>query len=188
MTTAPAAEVAVAVLAADTVRLGAVVSCTVTVKVLSPLLPALSVAEQVTVVAPMGNTVPDALLQVAVSGPSTSSLAVTPISHGRAVRPGRLGGDVRRDGDVGLVWSCTSMVKVAVPVLPAASVAVQVTVVMPRAKVLPDAGVQVTGKVPIDQVVGGGAGVDDVVGAVRRRVADDQVAGAGPRVRWCPRR
>ena len=68
-----------AVLAADTVRLGAVVSSTVTVKVLSPLLPALSVAEQVTVVVPIGNTVPDALLQVAVSGPSTSSVAVTPM-------------------------------------------------------------------------------------------------------------
>ena len=50
MTTAPFAEVAVAVLAPDTVRFGAVVSCTFTVKVLSPLFPALSVAEQVTVV------------------------------------------------------------------------------------------------------------------------------------------
>ena len=50
---------------------------------------------------------------------------------------------------VGLVWSCTSMVKVAVPVLPAASVALQVTVLMPRAKVLPEAGVQVTGRLPL---------------------------------------
>jgi hypothetical protein len=33
---------------------------------------------------------------------------------------------------VGVVWSCTSMVKVAVPVLPVASVALQVTVLIPR--------------------------------------------------------
>ncbi len=50
---------------------------------------------------------------------------------------------------MGLVWSCTSMVKVAEPVLPAASVALQVTVVMPSGKVLPDAGVQVTGRAPL---------------------------------------
>jgi hypothetical protein len=45
---------------------------------MSPLLPALSLAEQVTVVVPIGKTVPDALLEVAVSVPSTSSDAVTP--------------------------------------------------------------------------------------------------------------
>ena len=45
---------------------------------------------------------------------------------------------------VGLVWSCTSMVKVPVPVLPAASVAEQLTVVVPMAKVPPAVGVQVT--------------------------------------------
>ena len=70
---------AAAVLAVGSVRLGAVVSTTVTVKVLSPRLPALSLAEQVIVVVPSGNTVPDALSQDAVSGPSTSSEAVTPM-------------------------------------------------------------------------------------------------------------
>ena len=54
MTVAPSAEAAVAVLAPEIVRFGAVVSYTVTVKVLSPLMPALSVAEQVTVVVPSG--------------------------------------------------------------------------------------------------------------------------------------
>ena len=42
------------------------------------MLPAWSVAEQVTVVVPSGNTVPDALLQVTVKVPSTSSSALTP--------------------------------------------------------------------------------------------------------------
>ncbi|MEP6469826.1 MAG: hypothetical protein ABJC24_08660, partial [Chloroflexota bacterium] len=42
----------------------------------------------------------------------------------------------------GAVVSTTVIVKVAVPVLPAPSVAEQVTVVAPRAKVEPDAGVQ----------------------------------------------
>ncbi len=41
----------------------------------------------------------------------------------------------------GPVVSRTVVFAVAVPVLPAASVAVQVTVVSPRAKVLPEAGV-----------------------------------------------
>ena len=49
----------------------------VTVKELSPMLPAASLAEQVTVVVPSGKTVPDALLQVTSRGPSTSSSAVT---------------------------------------------------------------------------------------------------------------
>ena len=54
-------------------------SSTVTVKELSPLLPALSDAEHVTVVVPSGNTDPDSVVQVAVTGPSTSSSAVTPV-------------------------------------------------------------------------------------------------------------
>ena len=74
---APAAEVASLVMLAGTLTAGAVVSWTVTVKKLSPMLPALSVAEQVTLVSPSGKTVPDALLQVGVRAPSTSSSAVT---------------------------------------------------------------------------------------------------------------
>ncbi len=42
------------------------------------MLPALSVAEQVTLVVPSGKTVPDALLQVGVSVPSTSSWRLPP--------------------------------------------------------------------------------------------------------------
>ena len=64
MAVAPPAEVASLVMFARHGHRGAVVSCTVTVKELSPMLPAVSVAEQVTVVVPSGKTVPDALLQV----------------------------------------------------------------------------------------------------------------------------
>ncbi len=48
---------------------------TVTVNVSVPVLPALSVAVQVTVVLPSENTVPDALSQLAPTAPSTMSLA-----------------------------------------------------------------------------------------------------------------
>src|SRR5262245_51595811 len=47
-----------------------------------------------------------------------------------------------------LHWYCTQTTNVLVVVLPAASVAVQVTVVLPGAKVEPEAGEQVTGTVP----------------------------------------
>ena len=45
---------------AGTVTTGSVVSRTVTVKVADPVLPAVSVAEQVTVVGPSGKVLPDA--------------------------------------------------------------------------------------------------------------------------------
>ncbi len=55
---------------------GAVVSRTVTVKVADPVLPAVSVAEQVTVVVPSGKVLPDAGVQTGVIEPSTVSVAV----------------------------------------------------------------------------------------------------------------
>jgi len=79
VTVAPEPDVAVTVLSGGTATTGPVVSSTVTVKELSPLLPALSDAEHVTVVVPSGNTDPDSVVQVAVTGPSTSSSAVTPV-------------------------------------------------------------------------------------------------------------
>src|SRR2546428_318521 len=48
----------------------------------------------------------------------------------------------------GGVVSTTVTVKLAVPVLPCASLAVQVTVAVPRAKVEPETGAQVTATVP----------------------------------------
>ena len=57
---------------------GAVVSTrtTVTVKLFWALLPWESVALQVTIVGPTGNLLPEAGLQVGVSGPSTLSFAL----------------------------------------------------------------------------------------------------------------
>ena len=69
-------------------------SSTVTSKLALPVLPAASVALQVTVVAPRGKVLPEAGLQVGVRAPSTSSVAlalkVTTAPRG----PGRLDGDV----------------------------------------------------------------------------------------------
>ena len=60
---------------AGTVTAGAVVSCTVTVKLSVPVLPASSVAEQMTVVVPSAKVEPEAGSQVVVTEPSTASLA-----------------------------------------------------------------------------------------------------------------
>src|SRR5919201_330441 len=61
-----------------TVTTGGVVSMivTVTVKEAEPVLPCESVALQVTVVVPTGNLLPEAGLQVGVSEPSTTSVAL----------------------------------------------------------------------------------------------------------------
>ena len=73
---APLAPVASTVWSAGTVTIGLVTSCTSTVKVLVPVLPAASVAEQVTVVVPSANFVPEAGMQLALTVPSTRSVAV----------------------------------------------------------------------------------------------------------------
>jgi hypothetical protein len=121
-----------------------VVSLTVTVKEQLPVLPALSVAEQVTFVWPTVKYVPDAGEQVGVSTPSqlSSALAVkvtlATVEHAPAViviGPGQV--------TTGFSQSLTVTVKEQVPVLPALSVAEQVTVVCPTAKLEPEAGLQV---------------------------------------------
>ena len=55
------------------VRTGAAVSATVTVKLPEAELLALSVAEQFTVVVPIGNVLPDAGAQAMATTPSTAS-------------------------------------------------------------------------------------------------------------------
>jgi len=59
-------------------KVGGVVSTTVTVKLPVDVLPAESVAEQVTVVVPRGKIDPDAREQVTGSVPSTLSVALAP--------------------------------------------------------------------------------------------------------------
>jgi hypothetical protein len=127
---------------AGTVTVGGVVSCTVTTKESEPVLLWESVAVQVTVVVPSGNVLPDAGAQLGAMLPSTMSLAeaeyVTTAPPGPVAAVVMLAGTVT----VGGVVSCTVTTKESEPVLLWESVAVQVTVVVPKPNVLPDAGEQ----------------------------------------------
>ena len=121
---------------------------TETVKLPEAVLPAASIAEQLTVVVPGANVKPEAGEQVTVTALSTMSLAdalnvtTTPASE--------VAGAVRLPGNdnVGLVVSCTVTVKLSLPVLPAASVAEQITGVVPSGKVDPEEGEQLGVTVP----------------------------------------
>ena len=122
---------------------GGVASTTLTVKLAVAVLPALSVAVQVTVVVPMGKVLPEAGAQAEVSAPLIKSVAeavnVTAAPFGPVASAVILPGTVM----VGGVVSRTMTVKLPLAVFPALSFAVQPTIVMPRGKVLPEAGVQV---------------------------------------------
>jgi hypothetical protein len=123
----------------------AVVSVNVTVNKNDavPVLPALSVAEQLTVVVPTGNVEPDAGVQTGVIEPSTRSVAD---ALNVTVVPEELGAATVMSAGTeteGAVVSLTVIVNDAVPVLPAESVAEQFTVVVVIGKVEPDAGVHV---------------------------------------------
>ena len=103
-----------------------------------PVLFAESIAEQVTVVVPTAKVEPEAGEQVVANAPSTMSEAD---ALKVAVAPDELVASfVMLAGTVttGEVVSRTVMVKILLPVLPATSVAEQVTVVVPIAKVEPD--------------------------------------------------
>jgi hypothetical protein len=75
-TTAPLGEVASTVLLGGAVMLGAVVSRTVTKKVAVELLPAASVAEQLTSLVAIGKVLPEGGVQLTSTEPSTASSAV----------------------------------------------------------------------------------------------------------------
>lgn len=128
--------------------MGAVVSWTVTMKLPFVVLLCKSVAEQLTVVIPMANIVPDAGAQIAATDPSTISdevaenVAIAP----RAPVASRLmfAGRVR----TGAVVSVTVIVKLSLAVLLRESVAEQFTEVKPTGNVLPEAGEQVTATAP----------------------------------------
>jgi hypothetical protein len=145
---APVALVASTVALAGTVTTGPVVSATVTVKDAAPLFPCVSVAVQLTVVGPSGNVDPLAGLQVTGRGPSTPSLADAVKLNAAPVAP--VASTVAFAGTVttGPVVSATVTVNEPAPLLPLASVAVQVTVVAPSGNVDPLAGVQLTATLP----------------------------------------
>ena len=112
------------------------------------LFPCASVAVQVTVVAPKGNVLPEAGLQLTATLPSTMSTAlavkVTTAPAALVASTVILAGTM----SIGGVVSRTVTVKLPWAVLPCASVAVQFTVVAPMAKVLPEAGVELTATLP----------------------------------------
>jgi hypothetical protein len=107
-------------------------------------LPLESVALQVTFVVPIGNVEPEAGLHVRDGAGSTVSLAL--VEKVTTAPPGSLVSTEMSPGtvSVGGVVSRTLIVKEPGDVLPAQSVAVQLTVVVPRGNVDPDGGVQPT--------------------------------------------
>ena len=119
---------------------GAVSSTTVTVKVQLAVLPLSSVAVQVTVVVPMPRMLPEAGTATTATTLSQSSVAVGRSKVATAWQRS-FAAKVRLEGQVitGSVVSSTVTVKLQVLELPAASVAVAVTVVVPIAKVEPEA-------------------------------------------------
>src|SRR5262245_57137804 len=123
-------------MSAGTVRTGGVVSTTVTLKVFVVVLPAASVAVTVTVVVPSGNVVPGCFEYVIVTA-ETASVAcaanVTTAPDALVASFVMSAGTVRSGG----VVSRTVTVKVPLLELPAASVAVTVTVVVPSGNVVP---------------------------------------------------
>ena len=106
-----------------------------------PVLPCASVAVHVTVVDPTGNVDPDAGVHVGVIGPSTVSVAVA--VNVSAFPEDDVVVSLMSAGTVttGAVVSCTVTWNDAVLVFPAASLALQFTVVVPNGKVDPEAGV-----------------------------------------------
>ena len=144
VTVVPEALVVVVVMLAGTATTGGVVSTsvTVTLKDLEPVLPCASVALQVTVVVPTAKFAPEAGEQVAVRGPSMLSLAeavkVTVFPEAVVAVVVMSEGTVTTGGVVST--SVTVTLKEAEAVLPCASVALQLTVVVPTAKFAPDAG------------------------------------------------
>jgi hypothetical protein len=130
------------------VRVGGVLSTTVTLKEEEAVRPALSLTVQVTVVEPGANVEPDEGVQVGVKEPSTESDAV---AVNMTVAPfGPVALTVISDGTViaGGVSSTTVTLNDADAELPAMSVAEHVTLVDPTGNVEPEAGVQVTGTEP----------------------------------------
>src|SRR2546422_5143005 len=124
-------------------NMGGVVSRTVTVDDAKPRLPTASVAVQVTVVVPNRKVEPDAGEQVEGRDPLTMSVAVAENVATAPVGPvaSRVTGNPDIDTSGGVV-SRTVTVEKAEPMLPAASVAIHLTLVIPSGKVVLEGGEQ----------------------------------------------
>ena len=117
-------------------------SVTVTLNEPEVEFPAASVAMQLTVVVPSGKASPEAWSQPTATDPSTTSLAE--VAKPTVVPPALVASAVRLPGKTraGDVVSAIEIVKVPLADRPPPSVTEQETVVVPRAKVEPDAGEQ----------------------------------------------
>ncbi len=112
------------------------------------VLPAASVAVALTLVVPSGKTPPDCGLKVTCTGPPTASSAV---AAKVATAPWAEVASTTRSGgseSTGPVLSRTVTLKVAVEVLPAPSVAVALTWVVPSGNVLPEGMLKLTASGP----------------------------------------
>src|SRR5581483_12526909 len=126
---------------------GGVLSATVTAKVELVLLPAVSCAEQVTVVVPIGNVAPDAGRHETATAPSRLSLAAgaayvtvappAPVASAVTVPCAAIVGGVESGGGVP---APTKTTKEPAAWFPAASSAEHVTVVEPFGNWSPEAG------------------------------------------------
>jgi hypothetical protein len=127
-----------------TVSVGGVESVTVIVKDPDDELPESSVAVQLTVVVPSGNVLPDGGVHTTVGVGSMASTALA--VYVTTAPPGPVAGTVMFPGTVrtGGVVSWTVTENDPEPVLLCASVAVQLTVVVPTGNVLPDGGAHET--------------------------------------------
>jgi len=135
-------------MSAGVVITGGSVSCTVTVKLALPVLPFASVAVQFTVVVPRPKVLPEDALHTGPTAPSTRSWAVT---EKIAAAPAALvASRLMLPGTViaGAVESLTATLKLAEALFPRVSEAAQVTVVLPMANVLPEAGAHDTERSP----------------------------------------
>jgi len=142
VTTAPDGPVAVVVMSAGSVRMGAPLSCTVTLKLpLAGFEP--SVAEQLTDVVPSGKVLPEGGTQVTETAPTTISVAeaekATTAPDGLVAAAVILAGRLK----VGVVVSTIVTVKDPLADNPPESVTEQLTVVVPTGKSDPDDGEQV---------------------------------------------
>ena len=148
LTTAPAELVQSTVMACGQVTTGGPLQPTVTSKVQVPRFPSESVAEQLTVVLPRGNVEPEAGEQLTVKFLPHPSWAVgekvTAAPAGEVAATVMLAGQVI----VGFPLQVTVTSKEQVALRPWSSVVSQDTVVLPSGKMLPEAGVHVTGRPP----------------------------------------
>ena len=141
--TAPNGPVASRVMSAGRDSAGGVVSTTPTSKVAAPVLPAASVAVQVTTVLPSEKMDPDVGEHETATDPSTISKADEENATTAPVGPVASTENEEGTVTIGGVVSTTVTRNAPVAALPAASETEQLTVVMPKGKIDPEAGAQV---------------------------------------------